>query len=115
MLRSRFDRDLRVLNNQLLEVGLLLETSLESIVKVLKDYDMESFKSIEAAEEEVDKLTRKIERHCLKILYRHQHVAVDLRKVSSALNMITDMERISDQTLDISEIAMLFRGRDIKE
>ena len=90
-MRNRFDRQLSTLNDELIEMGSMIEKSIETAIK---------------ADEEIDRQERIIEDLCLKLLLQQQPVAKDLRLISSALKMITDMERIGDHASDISEITI---------
>lgn len=102
-MRNRFDRELVSLNEQLTQMGQLCETAIENATKALQDGDMEKAKLVIEKDAEIDQSERDIERLCLKLLLQ-QPVARDLRQISAALKMITDMERIGDQTSDIAEI-----------
>ena len=103
-MRNRLDRELDDLNNELIEMGGMIEDSINFAVGALLEKDCG--KAVQAIEydREVDEKERQIERHCLKLLLQQQPVAADLRLISTALKMITDMERIGDQAADISEI-----------
>ena len=70
----------------------------------MEDGKIDEAKSVQEADEEIDQLEKDIERLCLKLLLQQQPVARDLRQISAALKMITDMERIGDQASDIAEI-----------
>ena len=85
-------------------MGALCETAIASATEALKNRDVDLAKHAIAADQEIDQQEREIERLCLKLLLQQQPVARDLRQISSALKMITDMERIGDQAADISEI-----------
>ena len=103
-MRNRFDQQLEQLNNHLLEMGALIERSIENATQALVRQDVEAAKAAIAADQEVDHKEREIESLCLKLLLQQQPVAKDLRLISAALKMITDMERIGDQAADISGI-----------
>ena len=105
-MRSQFDRQLSELNNKLIEMGALIENAISKATKALVDHDIELARSIIAGDDRIDEQERDIESLCLKLLLNQQPVARDLRLVSSALKMITDMERIGDQAADISEICI---------
>ncbi|NLJ89051.1 MAG: phosphate signaling complex protein PhoU [Epulopiscium sp.] len=106
-MRSKFDEQLELLNTQMIQMGTLCETAISNAVKALIEADMELAKKAILADEEIDQKEREIEALCLKLILQQQPVARDLRQISSALKMITDMERIGDQAADISEITML--------
>lgn len=108
-MRNRFDRQLSTLNDELIEMGSMIEKSIETAIKALVNQDVDLARhAIEAieADEEIDRQERIIEDLCLKLLLQQQPVAKDLRLISSALKMITDMERIGDHASDISEITI---------
>ena len=103
-MRNRFDEQLGQLNNHLLEMGALIERSIENATQAMVDRDVEKAKSAIAADEEINQKERDVESLCFKLLLQQQPVAKDLRLISSALKMITDMERIGDQAADIAGI-----------
>lgn len=103
-MRNKFDEQLELLNRELIEMGALCERSLQLIADVLQNGDLSYTDEVIHAESEIDQKERDIEQLCLKLLLQQQPVARDLRQISAALKMITDMERIGDQTQDIAEI-----------
>ena len=103
-MRGFFDEQLELLNTQLIEMGTLIEHSIRSAAEALVSQDIAQAKEAMRFDKKVDEKEREIEALCLKLLLRQQPVARDLRFISSALKMITDMERIGDQAADISEI-----------
>lgn len=103
-MRNRFDRQLEQLNNELVEMGNLICKAIEMAVDSLTNQDIEEAESVVEFDLEIDHKERDIESICMKLLLQQQPVARDLRLISSALKMITDMERIGDQAADISEI-----------
>lgn len=105
-MRSRLDKELLMLNNELIEMGALIETAISDAAKALLDQDQELAERAISFDTEVDKKEKEIESRCLKLLLQQQPVAADLRSISTALKMITDMERIGDQAQDISEITI---------
>jgi len=111
VIRSRFDRELDLLNSELIEMGNLVESAIKIAITALKEQNVELAKRIIKEDNEIDDMERKIEQRCLKLLLQQQPVAKDLRFISSALKMITDMERIGDQAADISEIAIGLAGQ----
>lgn len=104
MARSRFDEQLVLLNTELLKMGSLIEAAIEGAAEALVEHDVQKARAIIQADEQVNRQEREIESLCLKLLLQQQPVARDLRTISAALKMITDMERIGDQAADISEI-----------
>ena len=103
-MRTLLEEQLETLHTMLVEMGALCEQVIERTYKVLIEEDKAAAVEIMAKDEIIDMKEREIESICLKILLRQQPVATDLRKVSAALKMITDMERIGDQAADIAEI-----------
>ena len=106
-MRIKFEEQLEELNRLLVEMGELCETAINYAVKALnaKNGDGDSMRKLTyEAERTIDDLEREIESHCMKLLMQQQPVARDLRLISAALKMISDMERIGDQALDIAEI-----------
>ena len=104
MMRNKFDHQMQVLNNDLIEMGALIEAAIASSIKALKEQDTELAKKVVAEDQTVNQKERDIEAMCLRLLLQQQPVARDLRLISAALKMITDMERIGDQAADICEI-----------
>ncbi|MDR2933007.1 MAG: phosphate signaling complex protein PhoU [Oscillospiraceae bacterium] len=110
-MRSTFDKQLQTLNTQLIEMGMLVETAIAASVEALKKQDVQLAKKAIASDAEVDQKEKDIETLCLKLLLQQQPVAKDLRLISAALKMITDMERIGDQAADIAEISIYLSGQ----
>jgi len=106
----RFDEQLTELNDMLLEMGALVEKTITMAAKALIEQDVELAKKAAEEDEYIDKIEKDIEALCLKLLLQQQPVARDLRLISAALKMITDMERIGDQAADISEIVVMMNG-----
>lgn len=106
-MRRGFDAQLEQLNNELIVMGSLIETAIAMTIKALIDQDKEHAQKTIDFDEQIDQKEKDIEALCLKLILQQQPVARDLRTVSAALKMITDMERIGDQAADISEIALL--------
>jgi len=105
-MRSKFDQDLEKLNEELIEMGNLIESRIETAVSALVNQDVDLAKRVATGDKEVNDKERDIEDLCLKLILQQQPVAKDLRLISSALKMITDMERIGDQAADISELTI---------
>ncbi len=113
-MRNRFFEQLEQLNVELIRMGALCEESISCAVKALFDEDGAAMIArVNANEEEIDHLEREVEALCMKLLLRQQPVAGDLRTISSALKMISDMERIGDQSQDIAELAEFIRSTDL--
>lgn len=107
MAREYYGQQLKELKNRMLLLGSMIEGVIEDTVKALVSQDTEKAKEIAAGDDKVDRLVRQIEEQCYSLLLRQQPVAKDLREVSAALKMITDMERIGDHGTDISELTIL--------
>jgi phosphate transport system protein len=104
-MRNRFDQELENLNLEIIKMGGLIETSIETSANGFIQQDMELLKKVNDLELEIDDMEKTIESHCMKLLLQQQPVAADLRLISTALKMITDMERIGDNAEDIAEIS----------
>ena len=104
-MRNRFDEQLNTLNNELITMGALCEEAISTAVKLLIDNDVKMKENVLETDKQIDQKERDIETLCMKLLMQQQPVASDLRTISSALKMISDMERIGDQASDIAEIA----------
>lgn len=103
-MRNRFDRQLEELHVELIEMGSMCEDVIRKTSKLLQSGDAKVAKEIRKEDSNIDEQERLVGSLCLKLLLQQQPVAKDLRKVSAALKMITDMERIGDQASDIAEI-----------
>jgi phosphate transport system protein len=103
-MKNRFDEQVDILNAQMIEMGAMIETTIENACDALQTANLPKAREIMEADSIVDRKEREIESLCLRMLLTRQPVAHDLRVVSSALKMITDMERIGDHAADISEI-----------
>ena len=114
-MRSRFDEQLAVLNKKLIEMGALCENIIAFSVEALLEGNAECLRRVAPVGQEIDRMERDIESICLKLLLQQQPVARDLRQISAALKMITDMERIGDQAEDIAEIITYLNGRTGEE
>jgi len=103
-MRNSFDEQLSLLNEMLVEMGSMIEKAISFAISALVDQDVEKAKQAIALDDDIDRMEKDIEALCLRLLLHQQPVARDLRLISAALKMITDMERIGDQAADISEI-----------
>ena len=110
MARSRLDEQLTRLNRELIEMGALCEAAIALSSRALTE-DASLAAKVAPLDTEIDQKEHAIEGMCLRLLLQQQPVAKDLRLVSAALKMITDMERIGDQAEDIAEIIPFLRGR----
>ena len=105
-MRNQFDRQLNTLNGELIQMGHMVEQAIEHAIEAMVHQDAEKARQNMEFDSEVDQQEKDIETLCMKLLMKQQPVARDLRLISAALKMITDMERIGDQTADISELAL---------
>ena len=113
-MRSRFDEQLTLLSRELIEMGALCEEVISMASRALMDGDATLARRVAPLDSEIDHKERSIESMCLKLLLQQQPVACDLRQISAALKVITDMERIGDQAEDISEIVQFLNGRTVE-
>lgn len=113
-MRNRFTRQLDELNNEIITMGALCEEAIENSIKYLFDGDEDLKNTIADTEKQINDKERDIEVLCMKLLMQQQPVAGDLRIISSALKMISDMERIGDQALDIASMAGYIEKSDMK-
>ena len=104
-MRSHFDEQLNILNNELITMGALCEEAIASAVKLLTENSPEIKENAIQTDKQIDRKEKEIETLCMRLLLQQQPVASDLRVISSALKMISDMERIGDQASDIAEMA----------
>ena len=104
-MRKQYNEQLAVLNTNLIRMCALCEDAISIAIHMMLDGDHSRISQVEGLEERIDEMNRSIEMLCTRLLLMQQPVASDLRMVSSAINMISDLERIGDQALDISEIA----------
>lgn len=111
MMRSRFDEQLALLNQELITMGSLCEQVIALASSALTEGSTETASKIAPVDREIDQMERDIESLCLRLLLQQQPVARDLRQISAALKMVTDMERIGDQAEDIAEIIPFLNGR----
>ena len=114
-MRSRFDEQLALLKRELIEMGALCEEVIALAAQSLTEGDTALSARVSPLDEEIDRKEREIESLCLKLLLQQQPVARDLRQISAALKMITDMERIGDQAEDIAEIVAFLGGRGTED
>lgn len=103
MTRQAFIQELEELNNNVIKMGSILEMSLNDMIEALDHINVDLAKKIIARDDEIDLLEQHIERECIAIIAKQQPLASDLRKVTSIMKIITDIERIADHCADISE------------
>ena len=114
-MRRQFDEQLKVLNLEMVRMGGMVENAITAAVNGLVRRDDELNKKAIEADCNIDEMEKQIESRCLRIILQQQPVASDLRRVSAALKMITDMERIGDQAEDIAEIAATAKKKMLKK
>ena len=110
-MRSNFDRQLAQLNTELTQMGETCAKAISLAAQALEERDVSKAAPVAELEAQTNEQERSIEALCLKLLLQQQPVARDLRQISAALKMITDMERIGDQAEDIAEIVAFLDGR----
>ena len=105
-MRENYQKKLEQMQRELLEMGMLCEEAIQKTYRLLaSEQEREQLvKSIDVLEREIDAKERRIEADCIQLFLQQQPVASDLRLISSALKMITDLERIGDHATDIAEI-----------
>lgn len=106
-MRNKFNEQLLELNKEMIEMGNKIIDSIKMAIAALESRDTEKAKRIMEGDAEIDRLQKKIENICFNLLIQQQPVATDLRNVTAAMKMVTDMERIGDHAADISEITIL--------
>ena len=114
-MRNTFDSQLEELNTELILMGALCEDAISSAITALLENNDAMAKKVLSVDSEIDAKERDIENMCMKLLLRQQPIAKDLRTVSSALKMISDMERIGDQAADIAEIIPFLPDNELKQ
>lgn len=111
-MREYFDIELANLNNQLIGMGTLVESAIKNAVEIIANNSSELLDKAREQEELINTSERKIQNHCIRLLLHQAPVANDLREVSSALKMITDLERIGDQAIDVAEVSQYIKSRN---
>lgn len=114
-MRRELDKQLEILNVELIKMGALCEKVIADTTKALFEGDTSYVSKIHKDEEEIDKCERDIENICMGLFLKQQPVASDLRNISSALKMISDMERIGDQCADIADMIRFTKGHDMND
>lgn len=113
-MRNKFNEQLVELNNEMISMGIMIEKSISRTVEALNNGDIELARKIMEGDEQVDRAQKKIENICFNLIVEQQPVAKDLRTITAALKMVTDMERIGDHAADISEITVFLARNNIK-
>lgn len=104
-MREYFDLELKALNDKLIEMGALVEGAIKNTISIITNGEYDKLETSRIIEEKINKMEREIQNYCLNLLLLQSPVAGDLRTVSAALKMITDLERIGDQAIDIAEMS----------
>lgn len=105
-MRDKYQEDLEKLNANILKMGKMIEIAIESTVIALMGRDVQAASTFSENDEAIDNMEREIEALCMKLLLQQQPVATDLRVITAALKMVTDMERIGDHAADIAELVL---------
>ncbi len=113
MARSYFDNELDLLHSDLIKMGSMIEAAIEKSIQAMDPQHRHLAREISAEDKLVDEMERAIQARCLRLMLRQQPVAKDLRAISTAIKMVTDMERIGDQAADIADIVLRFNGSGI--
>ena len=113
-MRNRFDQQLFELNREIIEMGAMCEEAISTACEALSTGNLNLAGSVNANGDVIDQMERDIESRCMKLLLHQQPVARDLRLISAALKIITDMERIGDQAEDIAEIVTFLKDHTIE-
>ena len=106
-MRSKFDEQLNTLNLEMINMGTMIEVNIQKAIDALVKSDIELAKEIMEKDVDIDQKQHDIERLCFNLLIQQQPVARDLRAITAAMKMVTDMERIGDHAADISEITVM--------
>lgn len=114
-MRSRFDEQLALLKKEMIEMGAMCEEAIALAARALTEGNMSLAEKVVSLSADIDRMEKEIESRCLKLLLQQQPVAKDLRIISAALKMITDIERIGDQAEDITEILPYLAGRKLPD
>ena len=112
-MRNKFDQELTKLHDDLVLMGTFIETTIDKTMSSFRTNNYNLAREVYENDDIADELEIKVERRSLRILLSQQPVARDLRTISTALKMITDMERICDQAKSISEIVLRFEGHEL--
>lgn len=111
-MRSVFEQELDELNQELSGMGTRVESIIEDTFEAFKTNDRDTLTKIAHGDSEIDRMEKDIETKCLSLMLRQQPVAKDLRHISMALKVVTDLERIGDHAVDIAELALRLNDKD---
>ena len=109
-MRLKFNEQLKALGEEMTHMGSMIESAIQDAVQALLNQDVDTAKRIMKEDELVDQEQKKIENICFQLLIQQQPVARDLRTITAAMKMVTDMERIGDHAADISELTVAMAG-----
>ncbi len=110
--RKVYTEELEALHQKVIHMGGIIEESLEMVIRALKEMNQELAQEIVQRDDQVDTLEREVEKECISIIARQQPVATDLRRVTSILRIVSDLERIADHCQDISEYILLLAAEE---
>lgn len=110
-MRIKFDEQLNYLNQQMIKMGNMIEENIQSSIRAFLNQDIETAKQLVEKDTDVDHMQKEIENICFNLLIQQQPVAKDLRAITAAMKMVTDMERIGDHAADISEVTIVMSGK----
>ncbi len=105
-MREKYEQELKKLNSAIINMGKMIEIAIESSMIALIGRDTEAAKTVGQNDEAINEMEREIEAQCMKLLLQQQPMATDLRMITAALKMITDMERIGDHAADVADLVL---------
>ena len=114
-MRSKFDEQLSMLNQKLIQMGQAIEKNIQEAIDALVNGNVEMANLIKTSDDDIDKMQREIENICFGLLIQQQPVAKDLRVITAAMKMVTDMERIGDHAVDISEMTEFLKEHEMND
>ena len=114
-MRSKFEEQLYMLNQKLIQMGQAIERNIREAINALVNGNVEKANQIIVADDDIDKMQREIENICVGLLIQQQPVAKDLRLITAAMKMVTDMERIGDHAVDISEMTEFLSEHEMND
>lgn len=109
--RHLFEQELTTMHDEIVRMGVAVENAISQAVTALIEQDSDLARKTMEQDDEIDAMERQIEEKCLEIITKQQPVARDLRDITSALKLITDLERIADHASDISERILNLSGK----
>ena len=111
-MRKTFDAELQELNYEMIDMAAAAEDVIDAVISSLTSSNPDSAKTAIEMTRHMDQMEREIENRCLRLLLQQQPVARDLRTISAALKMVTDLQRIGNQCANIAEISLLLQKRE---